>query len=100
FRHLESIKKGGRNAGKGSKRRRKTHPPGSSRGRGYKKPEDQPQALALTVGIRPRAQLIARIERLILIWKAFMFINISSNSPIICYLSEALVASINLITPR
>jgi len=29
-----------------------------------------------------------------------MFINISSNSPIICYLSEALVASINLITPR
>jgi hypothetical protein len=41
-----------------------------------------------------------RIERLILIWKAFMFINISSNSPIICYLSETLVASINLITPR
>jgi hypothetical protein len=35
-----------------------------------------------------------------LIWKAFMFINISSNSPIICYLSEALVASINLTTPR
>jgi hypothetical protein len=54
---LESIKKGIETPEKGRNAGEKLIPPGSSRGRGYKKPEDQPHALALTVGkIRPSGE--------------------------------------------